>query len=89
MLSLRSKSRIAVFFTLLLVAWTVIGGMVLAQEEGATATEQAAASAKGPVWAMAYIVILLLVGLGVFSTVRGSKRRDKAKPDDFQATVKH
>lgn len=83
------KSRIAVFLTMLLVSWTFVGGLVLAAEGEATATEKAAASAAGPVWAVAYIVVLLLVGLGVFTTVRGSKRRDRAKPEDFKATVKH
>ena len=86
MLSLRSKSRISVFLTMLLVAWTVIGGVVMAAEEGGTSSEKAAAAAKGPVWAMAYIVVLLLVGLGVIATIRGSKRRDKARPDDMEVS---
>jgi protein-S-isoprenylcysteine O-methyltransferase Ste14 len=81
------KSRIAVFFTMLLVAWTFVGGFVLAAEGEGTATEKAAESAAGPVWAVAYIVILLLVALGVFATIRGSKRRDRAKPEDYAATV--
>jgi hypothetical protein len=88
MFSLRSKSRVAVSLTLLVAAWTVVGGLVLAAE-GATDTEAAAAAMKGPAWAVAYIVILLLVGAGVFATVRGSKRRDRAKPEDFKAVVKH
>jgi hypothetical protein len=73
---------------MVLVAWTVVGGLVAAGEEMVTA-QDAAASAKGPVWAVAYIVILLLVGLGVFATVRGSGRRDRAKPEEFKAVVKH
>lgn len=83
------KSRIAILFTMLLVAWTYVGGMVLAAEGEGTATEKAAEAAKGPVWAVGYIVVLLLVALGVFTTVRGSKRRDRAKPEDYTATVKH
>lgn len=89
MLLRRAKSRIAMFLTMLLVAWTFAGGLVVAAEEGGTATEKAAAAASGPVWAVAYIVVLLLVGLGVFTTVRGSRRRDRAKPEDYTATVKH
>lgn len=89
MFSFRSKSRIVVFFMAMLVAWTVVGGLVLAAEEGGPRADEAAASMKGPVWAVAYIVVLLLVGLGVFCTVRGSKRRDRAKPEEFKAVVKH
>jgi hypothetical protein len=70
------------------VAWTVLGGLVLAADESSD-TAAAAESVKGPVWAVAYIVILLLLALGVFSTVRGSGRRDRAKPEDYTATVKH
>ncbi|MHB8902205.1 MAG: hypothetical protein ACYC6Y_25895 [Thermoguttaceae bacterium] len=88
MFSLRSKSRLAAFLSVLLVAWSVVGGWVVAAEDMVTAQE-AAASAKGPVWAIAYIVILLLVGLGVFATVRGSGRRDRAKPEEFKAVAKH
>ncbi len=89
MFSLPSKSRIAVFLSSLMVAWTIVGGLVMAAEEGMTTAQDAAASAKGPVWAMAYIVVLLLVGVGVFATVRGSGRRDRAKPEEFKAVVKH
>ena len=85
----RIKSRIAVLFTMLLVAWTLVGGMVLAAEEEGGAADKAAKAAEGPVWAVGYIVVLLLVALGVFTTVRGSKRRDRAKPEDYTATVKH
>ena len=79
MLSLRSKSRIAVFFTMLLGAWIFLGELVLAAEEGGMSADEAAAAAKGPVWAVAYIVVLLLFGLGVFTTVRSSKRRDQGQ----------
>lgn len=88
MFSLRSKPRVALSLTLLLTAWTVVGGLVLAAE-GSTDTEAAAAAMKGPAWAIAYIVILLLIGLGVFATVRGSRRRDRAKPEEFKAVTKH
>ncbi len=108
MFSLRPKSRIAGFLALLMLAWTVVGGLDLAaQEEGSmggeemtasspagdagdasTDTAAAAESMKGPVWAVAYIVVLLLLALGVFATVRGSKRRDRAKPEEYSATVK-
>lgn len=71
-----------------MLTWTVLGSLVLAGE-AATDTEAAAAAMKGPAWAIAYIVILLLVSLGVFSVVRGSKRRDRDKPEEFQAVVKH
>ncbi len=87
MFSLRSKSRVAVLLTLLLLTWTVAGSLVLAGEP--TDTEAAAAAMTGPVWAVAYIVILLLFAVGVFVTVRGSKRRDRDKPEEFQAVVKH
>lgn len=89
MFSLRSKSRVALILSMLLVAWTVVGGWVLAAEGEMTTAQDAAASAKGPVWAVAYIVVLLLVGMGVFATVRGSGRRDRAKPEEFKAVVKH
>ncbi len=89
MFSLRSKSRVAVFLTLCMVAWAVVGGLVLAAEEGGADSAEAAASMKGPVWAVAYIVILLLLAVGVFATVRGSKRKDRAKPEEYTATVKH
>lgn len=89
MFSLRSMSRVAVFLSMLLVAWTVFGGLVVAAEEKQATVAEAAESAKGPVWAVAYIVILLLVGLGIFATVRGSGRRDRAKPEEFKAVVKH
>lgn len=89
MFSFRSKSRVAGFLTSLMVAWTLVGGLVLAAEETAEDSAAAAASMKGPVWAVAYIVVLLLFGLGIFATVRGSKRRDRAKPEDYAATVKH
>ncbi len=88
MFSLRSKSRVAVLLTLLLLTWTVAGSLVVAGEEP-TDTEAAAAAMTGPVWAVAYIVILLLFAVGVFVTVRGSKRRDRDKPEEFQAVVKH
>ena len=111
MFSLRSKSRVAVFLTLLVVAWTVVGGLDLAAQEGEmmgegeysggeesmgsepagdtmTDTAAAAESMKGPVWAVAYIVVLLLIGLGVFATVRGSGRRDRAKPEDYASAAK-
>jgi hypothetical protein len=87
MFSLRSKSRISRFLSLALFAWAVFGGLALAADEGGTSAAEAAESVKGPVWAMAYIVILLLVGLGTFATVRGSKRRDRAKPQEFAATL--
>ena len=88
MFSLRSKSCMARLFSMVLVAWTVLGGLVMAAEEMGAA-DKAAASAKGPVWAVAYIVVLLLVAVGVFATVRGSGRRDRAKPEEFKAVVKH
>ncbi len=89
MFLLRSMSRVAVFLSFLMVAWSVAGGLILAAEEGATDTAAAAEAVKGPVWAVAYIVLLLLVAAGVFATVRGSRRRDRAKPEEFKAVVKH
>lgn len=84
MFSLRSTPRIAFLATMVAVAWIAFGGVVLAAEM--TDTEAAAASMKGPVWAVAYIVVLLLSALGVFVTIRSSKRRDRDKPEKFSAT---
>ena len=80
-------SRLAVFLFTLPAAWNVVGGLAVAAEEMTTA-QDAAASAKGPAWAVAYIVVLLLVGLGIFATVRGSGRRERAKPEEFKPVVK-
>lgn len=85
----RRISQIAAFMTRLLVLWIVVGGPLLAGEEpSGESAAQAAASVKGPVWAVAYIVVLVLVGLGTFATVRGSRRHDRGKPGEYEAKVK-
>jgi len=55
--------------------------------EDLTDSEAAAESAKGPVWALGYIGVLVLVGGGTFCVVRGSKRKARAKPEQYQATI--
>ncbi|MDD4270259.1 MAG: hypothetical protein PHO07_16140 [Pirellulales bacterium] len=81
--------KAAALMTRLFVLWMVIGGPLLAQEEGGGGdTAAAAASVKGPVWAVAYIVVLVLIGLGTFATVRGSRRRDRGKLVEYEAKVK-
>lgn len=84
----RRISQFAAFTTRLLIFWTVIGLPVFAGEEGGPSSAEAAASVKGPVWAVAYIVVLALVGLGTFATVRGSRRRERGKLQEYEAKVK-
>ena len=80
-------SQIAALMPRLFVLWLMIGGPVFAQEEGGD-TATAAASVKGPVWAVAYIVVLALIGLGTFAAVRGSRRRDRGKLVEYEAKIK-
>jgi hypothetical protein len=95
MFSLRHKSRFIVLLLLMLVGWMALGGIALGQEDemdvlsGETVEGGAVDSAKGagPVWAIAYIVVIVLVSAGIFATVRSSKRRDRDKPEQYKATI--
>ena len=68
-----------------LACWLAIYGTALAQRS--VPVEE---STKGDAtsWLLPYAVVLLFVGLGVFVVCRPTRRRERARPEEYQSVIK-
>ncbi len=72
-----------------LAGWLAIHGTTLAaalRDDQARAAERSAATAAssgGGTFVLSYTIAVLCVGLGVFFACRPSRRRDRARPEEF------
>ena len=60
--------------------WISIQGLALAAE----ASDSGGESSGGVAWVLPYAFVILCVGLGMFIVCRGARRRDRARPEQYE-----
>ena len=62
--------------------WMNVQGLALA----AAARGAAEKEASGPSWVLPYAFVILCVGLGMFVVCRSARRKERARPEDYEKT---
>lgn len=64
--------------------WTALFGLALAQAPSGGDTTSSTDPGGGPQYVGPYFIVILGVGLGLFILCNPSRRRERAKPEQYQ-----
>lgn len=64
--------------------WAATSGAALAQEASGGGAASSTDAGGGPKYVGPYFIVILGIGLGLFILCNPSRRRDRAKPEQYQ-----